>query len=89
MLKKILFSVISVIEKIINKKVVFIDKNKIDLNSTAALSDYGFWYAGNVFDTADISYGIAIQGCVEKVETNLVVKILEYISKQNKLLCMT
>ena len=40
-------------------------------------SAFGFWYVGDVLNTADISYGILNNGLVEKNETNLVVKILK------------
>lgn len=45
--------------------------------SSAVRSKQGFWYVGNVFNTSDISYGIAYNdGIVEKDETLLVEEIL-------------
>lgn len=83
MFKKIIFRIINSIERNTNKKIVIVNKETFLPNNTAALSEYGFWYAGNIFNTADISYGIAINGSVEKEETKLVIKILEEISKTN------
>jgi len=54
-------------------------------NNTAALSKDGFWYAGNVFNMANIAYGIATKGAVEKHETVLVKKILDYITSEKHL----
>jgi FkbM family methyltransferase len=50
-------------------------------NNTAAFSEYGFWYAGNVLDVSDISYGITNNGSVEKEETGIVIKILNHLLK--------
>jgi len=73
------------LEKIINKKIIYYSKNKNNVpGKTAVKSSFGFWYVGNVLDTADISYGILNNGLVEENETNLVVKILrELIKRKN------
>jgi FkbM family methyltransferase len=48
----------------------------------ATKSDIGFWYAGNIFDSADIVYGIIRNGLVEKRETELVQDILNIQEKE-------
>jgi len=77
-MKKFLYYIIRLLEKIINKKILFINKNSksLDLQNSAVKSKFGFWYVGNVFDSSDIAYGIANNGLVEKDETELVQKIL-------------
>jgi len=49
---------------------------------TAVKSDFGFWYAGNIFNSSDLSYGILNNGAVETEETQLVLKILKEIFKK-------
>jgi len=76
---------IKILEKIINKKIVYYSKNENNiLGKTAVKSAFGFWYVGDVLDSADISYGILNNGLVEKEETNLVVKILNELIKQER-----
>lgn len=77
---------IKFLEKIINKKIIYYSKNENNtLGKTAVKSSLGFWYVGNVLDTADISYGILNNGLVEKDETNLVVKILNELIKDKNI----
>ncbi|MFA5879704.1 MAG: FkbM family methyltransferase [Candidatus Margulisiibacteriota bacterium] len=78
-MKKILFYVTKLIEKLFHKKLVFINKNSFSLNLglTAVKSKFNFWYVGNVFDSADIAFGIVNNGLVEKEETELVEKIIK------------
>jgi FkbM family methyltransferase len=53
----------------------------------AVKSDYGFWYVGDILDKADISNGIANNGCVERNETELVVNIIQrLLVKQNRII---
>jgi FkbM family methyltransferase len=49
----------------------------------AVKSDLGFWYAGDIFNRADIAYGIFQNGTVEANETKLVVSIVEFLAKGN------
>ena len=78
---------IKILEKIINKKIVYYSKNENNiLGKTAVKSAFGFWYVGDVLNTADISYGILNNGVVEKNETNLVIKILNKLI-ENKNIC--
>ena len=78
---------IKILEKIINKKIIYYSKNENNiLGKTAVKSAFGFWYVGDVLNTADISYGILNNGVVEKNETNLVIKILNKLI-ENKNIC--
>lgn len=45
----------------------------------AVKADLGYWYVGDIYNEIDISNGIANNGCVEKNETELVVKIINYL----------
>ncbi len=81
MKQKIFIKLLKLLEKIIGKKLVYYSRN-IGLGKTAAKADFGFWYAGDIVDMTDISYGILNNGLVEKEETDLVVKILELLMKR-------
>ena len=87
MIKKKLFDLtIKFLERIINKKIIYYSKNENNvLGKTAIKSSLGFWYVGDVLNTADISYGILNNGVVEKNETGLVVKILNKLIKERYL----
>jgi len=77
---------IKFLEKIINKKIVYYSKNENNvLGKTAIKSSLGFWYVGDVLNTADISYGILNNGVVEKEETYLVVRILKKLVKDKNI----
>lgn len=81
-MQKILSLISQLFEKITTKRLFYITPNKHNsLGRTAVWCEIGFWYVGNVYDTADIAYGIAQNGLVEKDDTELVINIL---SKQNK-----
>lgn len=68
-------------EKITGKKIFYIEPNQHNaLGKTAVLSNLGFWYVGNVYDSADIAYGISQNGLVEQNDTNLVIEILSKIN---------
>lgn len=82
MIRRIILKLSGMLEKMTGKRVLFIESNIVQGNRTAVLSEYGFWYAGNIFNMADIAYGIAINGSVEKNETILVKKILGLISSK-------
>lgn len=74
---KIFFIVTSWFKKLTGKQLFYITpSNHNSLGKTAAWCDMGFWYVGNVYDSADIAYGIAQNGVVEKEDTDLVVGIL-------------
>lgn len=77
-MKKIIFDfLLNILSKITSKKVVYISNSYIKPTNLAARSKYGFWYCGNVFDQADIAYGIASYGDVESFDSNLVTRILK------------
>ena len=78
-----LFSIISrLFEKVTSKRLFYLTPNKHNsLGKTAAWSPLGFWYVGNVYESADIAYGIAQNGQVEKDDTALVVKILSNLDR--------
>ncbi len=65
------------LKKLTGKQLFYITPNNHNsLGKTAVWCDIGFWYVGNVYDSADIAYGIAQNGLVEKDDTDLVVRIL-------------
>lgn len=76
-----IFSLIqNIFTHITGKKLFYITPNQHNaLGKTAAWSDIGFWYVGNVYDSADIAYGIAQNGVVEKEDSDLVISILRKI----------
>ncbi len=78
-----IFSIFSrLFAKITGKKLFYLTPNKHNaLGKTAVKSELGFWYVGNVYDSADIAYGIAQNGRVEQDDTNLVIKILSKLDK--------
>src|SRR3989344_1485077 len=80
MIKKILKRSLNRAAEIFGWQIVFLPKNST-ARTTAVKSDLGFWYAGNVFDSSDIAYGVFRNGLVEEMETNLVVRVLNTISE--------
>ncbi len=84
MIRKIILACIHIIEKITGKTIILVDKSIIQKNNTAAISAYGFWYVGNVYNMADLAYGIATKGVVEKEETKLVKSTLDYMTTHTK-----
>lgn len=84
MFRNIIHSCIRTLEKISKKKILIVDEKKVYQNKTAALSSYGFWYAGNIFDMSDFTYGIAMTGDLHNEETTLITKTLAYIAKNKK-----
>lgn len=78
-----IFSVISQwFEKFTGKKLLYITPSKNNtLGKTAAWSELGFWYVGNVFDKNDIAYGVSQNGLVEKSDTKLVIEILSKLAQ--------
>ncbi|MDE2439300.1 MAG: FkbM family methyltransferase [Patescibacteria group bacterium] len=85
-MKKFLQSIIRIINTKTNYLVTTIRETKWNgLGRTAVKSKDGFWYVGNVFDSADIAYGIATNGVVEKDEHDLVCTILKFLSKQGNI----
>lgn len=81
-MKKTLFDFLfRLLSNITSKKVVYISASYIRPTNLAVKSKYGFWYCGNVFDKADISYGIASNGDVESFDSNLVTKILRSLRR--------
>ncbi len=81
MIRKIILYIINILEKFFKKRILIVERTPFLPHNTAALSEYGFWYVGNVFDMSDISYGIAEKGSVEHEETRLVIKILNKLSQ--------
>lgn len=66
------------------KKFVIVS-NKLygDRPRFAVKADLGYWYVGDIYNEADISNGIANNGYVEKNETELVIKIINYLLEKN------
>jgi len=83
MLKSLLKKIIFFIGRFLNVDIHVTSKEE-KKNLTAAKSIFGLWYAGDVFDSSDIAYGIFRNGLVEKQETELVIKILDTISKEGQ-----
>ncbi len=62
------------------KKFVIVSNRLNDCKpSFAVKADLGYWYVGDIYNEADISNGIANNGYVEKNETELVIKIINYL----------
>jgi len=81
-MNKIFFMVANWFKKLTGKQLFYITPNNHNsLGKTASWCDVGFWYVGNVYDSADIAYGIAQNGVVEKEDTDLVVEILAKLEK--------
>ena len=78
-----IFSIISrLVEILTGKKLFYVKPNKHNnLGKTAVWCELGFWYVGNVYDSADIAYGIAQNGIVEKEDTEIVVQVLSELKK--------
>ena len=74
-----------IIHKILKRKVLFLPLGGSS-QIHAAKSTLGFWYCGDLYNTADIAYGIARNGVVEKEETELVLKILKQLPEHFTLL---
>lgn len=84
--RKLFIFFIKFLEKIINKRIIYYSKNENNVSGkTAVKSSLGFWYVGDVLDTADISYGILNNGLVEKEGTDLVIKILNKLIKSKNI----
>lgn len=82
MKQKIFIYFLEFLEKITGKKLVYYSNGSVGIGKTAVKSSFGFWYAGDILDMADIAYGIVNNGVVEKEETDLVVKILKLLMEQ-------
>lgn len=76
MKKQIFDAFLKLLSKITSKKVIYISDTYIKAKNLAIKSKYGFWYCGNVFDQADIAYGVASHGDVESFDSSLVKDIL-------------
>lgn len=68
--------IIKVFEFVFKKNILIISKD-MQKYLNAVKSSIGFWYCGDLYDRADIAYGININGIVEKNETELVKNILQ------------
>lgn len=66
------------------KQVLYYTPNTHNGLGMTATKAAGFWYVGNVYDTADIAYGVAQHGLVEPGETALVERIFATIGLQKK-----
>lgn len=79
-MKQLLFiKFLRLLEKLTGKKIVYFPQDRAARNLTAVKSDLGFWYAGNVFDTSDIAYGVLYNGLVEKQGSFLVKNVIGYL----------
>ncbi len=82
---KIIHFFINKIGTILKRKILLIPTS-YSQRIHAVKSKGGFWYCGNLYDTADIAYGITINGSVEEEETILVEKILKQFPENYTLL---
>lgn len=48
---------------------------------TAAMTKYGFWYVGNIFNRHDIAYGILQNGTIKEPETDMFIYLLDLAEK--------
>jgi len=69
----------SFLNKFGKRFVIISDKSGDGKPRFAVKADLGYWYVGDIFNEADISNGIANNGYVEKNETELVIKIINYL----------
>lgn len=74
--KKIFDIFLKIVSKITNKKFTYVSNSQKSW-PISVKSKYGFWYCGDIFDQADIAYGIASKGVVEAFDTEVVVSILK------------
>jgi FkbM family methyltransferase len=74
--KKIFDTFLKIVSKVTNKKFTYLSNSQKSF-PVAVKSKYGFWYCGDIFDQADIAYGIASKGTVEAFDTEVVVSILK------------
>ncbi|HEY1037272.1 MAG TPA: FkbM family methyltransferase [Candidatus Paceibacterota bacterium] len=82
-MKKTIQALLKAAEKITGRKILIARDNA---RQTAVLSDMGFWYAGNILDTADLAHGMLQNGIIEAEETRLVASVLDLIvSSQGRL----
>ena len=65
MLVKIFTKFLSVLSKIIGKKVFYTSFESLGFHDQMAVLDpLGFWYTGNLYDLSDIAYGIVNRSSV-------------------------
>lgn len=84
MIQKIFVRFLRFLSRVTKKTIISYNKNiNNSFGKTAVKSSYGFWYVGNVFDLADIAYGIANNGAVEGEQTKLVQVILTSLLDNN------
>ncbi len=76
-MKSLAYKLLGLAEKAIHRNIIAIPINRVGSRMLAAKSTQGFWYVGNIFSRSDISYGVAVNGCVEAEGTKLVSDILE------------
>lgn len=81
LLKKLLSSVNGLLKT--RKIFYYIPGKYSSFGYTAVKTKFGFWYVGNVLDQNDIACGILNNGLVEPEETNLVLKIFEYLKNKD------
>ncbi len=79
-MKKIVKKILELFNKKSNYLITIIKKSPYNkLGMTAVKSADNFWYVGNLYDNADIAYGIASNGEVEHLDHDLVKKIINKI----------
>lgn len=63
---RIFHSLLNILSKIIHKKIIYTSFESFTYHDAMAVVDnIGFWYVGNLYDSADIAYGIANKSSVE------------------------
>lgn len=79
MLRFLFLKIINFLGKVSSKKLVYFPEERALNNLSAAKSNLGFWYAGNVLDSSDMAYGVLYNGELESDGTELVASVLEYL----------
>ena len=82
-MQRIFISVLTLLSRLSHKRVIYINEKNIDPKRFATLTDYGFWFCGNVFDYADIAYGFASAGKIEEGEMDMVRDIIQHQKKSS------
>lgn len=77
--------VLKILSQVTGKFFLYIRKNDNNAQGKTAVQDMnGVWHVGNVYDSDDITYGIAQNGFVEEYETKLVETILCHQMKKGR-----
>lgn len=71
MKRKIFQLIIRILSRVSNKRLLYSKNFNADTPMTAAKSKFGFWYCGDIFNSNDLAYGVAVNGEIESEGTDL------------------